>query len=130
MKDIKEFIKSKRETLSASSITTYNSILTNLYKKVFGEDSPYRKRLAPKAKIQKELKDRMDASEDNKAYKPKVEKKKSQVPTGPYGDTPYGGSSPYEGSSAYGGSSPYEGSSPYGDNPYGAQTTKKKRFKY
>jgi hypothetical protein len=38
MKDIKEFIKSKRETLSASSITTYNSILTNLYKKVFGND--------------------------------------------------------------------------------------------
>jgi hypothetical protein len=53
------------------------------YKKVFGEDSPYRKRLAPKAKIQKELKDRMDASEDNKTYRPKVEKKKEKKPIDP-----------------------------------------------
>lgn len=48
------------------------------YKKVFGDDSPYRKRLAPKAKIQKELKDRMDAAEDNKTYRPKDEKEKEK----------------------------------------------------
>jgi hypothetical protein len=36
MPDLKEFIKEKRPSLSASSITTYNSILCNLYKKVFG----------------------------------------------------------------------------------------------
>lgn len=34
--DIKEFIKQKRPTLSASSVTTYASILRSLYKKVFG----------------------------------------------------------------------------------------------
>ena len=40
MSDLKEYIKEKRPSLSSSSITTYNSILTNLYKKVFGiEDS-------------------------------------------------------------------------------------------
>ena len=33
---LKEAIKDKRPNLSASSITTYNSILSNLYKKVFG----------------------------------------------------------------------------------------------
>jgi hypothetical protein len=33
---LKEAIKDKRPKLSASSITTYNSILSNLYKKVFG----------------------------------------------------------------------------------------------
>jgi len=37
MKDLKELILKKRPTLSASSVTTYNSILTNLYKKVFGD---------------------------------------------------------------------------------------------
>jgi hypothetical protein len=35
---LKEAIKDKRPNLSASSITTYNSILSNLYKKVFGGD--------------------------------------------------------------------------------------------
>ena len=39
------------------------------YKKVFGDDSPYRKKLAPKAKILKELKDRINADEDNETYK-------------------------------------------------------------
>jgi integrase len=34
--DLKDYIKEKRPTLSASSITTYNSILKNLYKNVFG----------------------------------------------------------------------------------------------
>jgi phage-related protein len=38
----KEIIKNKRPSLSESSITTYNSILTNLYKNVFGDnDSNY-----------------------------------------------------------------------------------------
>jgi hypothetical protein len=35
--DLKEVIKKARPTLSDSSITTYNSILKNLYLKVFGE---------------------------------------------------------------------------------------------
>lgn len=35
--DFKEFIKSKRETLSESSLKTYASILKSLYKKVFGD---------------------------------------------------------------------------------------------
>jgi integrase len=39
MDKIKDYISSKRSTLSKSSITTYASILKNLYKKVFGEDS-------------------------------------------------------------------------------------------
>jgi uncharacterized protein YfkK (UPF0435 family) len=38
MSDLKEFIKSKRDSLGQSSITTYNSILKNLYKKVFGDE--------------------------------------------------------------------------------------------
>ena len=37
MNDIKEYIAQKRPTLSASSITTYASILKNLYKRVFGD---------------------------------------------------------------------------------------------
>jgi hypothetical protein len=37
MNDIKAYIAKKRPTLSASSITTYASILKNLYKRVFGE---------------------------------------------------------------------------------------------
>jgi len=37
MTDLKDIIHSKRPTLSSSSVTTYNSILTNLYKKVFGD---------------------------------------------------------------------------------------------
>ena len=36
MPDLKELIKQKRPNLSASSVTTYNSILRSLYKKVFG----------------------------------------------------------------------------------------------
>ena len=34
---LKEELKSKRQSLSESSLTTYSSILKNLYKKVFGE---------------------------------------------------------------------------------------------
>jgi hypothetical protein len=37
MNDIKAYIAKKRPTLSASSITTYASILKNLYKRVFGD---------------------------------------------------------------------------------------------
>lgn len=37
MDKIKDYIQKKRSTLSKSSITTYASILKNLYKKVFGE---------------------------------------------------------------------------------------------
>jgi hypothetical protein len=37
MNEIKEYISKKRPSLSASSITTYASILKNLYKRVFGE---------------------------------------------------------------------------------------------
>jgi len=35
--NIKDYIKEKRPTLGASSITTYSSILRSLYKKVFGD---------------------------------------------------------------------------------------------
>ena len=35
-----EFIKERRPTISASSLKTYNSILSNLHKKVFGKDTP------------------------------------------------------------------------------------------
>ena len=38
METVKEFVKSKKPSLSQSSITTYSSILKNLYKKVFGSD--------------------------------------------------------------------------------------------
>ena len=38
MENIKEYISKKRPTLSKSSLTTYGSILKNLYKKVYEED--------------------------------------------------------------------------------------------
>jgi len=38
MTNLKEYIKDKRPTLSDSSLTTYTSILKNLYKKVFNSD--------------------------------------------------------------------------------------------
>ena len=38
MADIKAYIKSKREGLADSSITTYSSILKSLYKKIWGEE--------------------------------------------------------------------------------------------
>jgi len=38
MSNLKEYIKEKRPTLSDSSLTTYTSILKNLYKKVFNSD--------------------------------------------------------------------------------------------
>ena len=36
--NFKKDLKTKRPTLSESAITTYNSILTNLYKRVFKDD--------------------------------------------------------------------------------------------
>ena len=38
MEDIKEYISKKRPTLSKSSLTTYGSILKNLYRKVYGDE--------------------------------------------------------------------------------------------
>jgi integrase len=38
MEIVKEFVKSKKPSLSQSSITTYSSILKNLYKRVFGSN--------------------------------------------------------------------------------------------
>lgn len=38
MENIKEYISKKRPTLSKSSLTTYGSILKNLYKNVYGDD--------------------------------------------------------------------------------------------
>jgi hypothetical protein len=38
MENIKEYISKKRPTLSKSSLTTYGSILKNLYKKVYGDE--------------------------------------------------------------------------------------------
>ena len=38
MESVKNYISEKRPKLSKSSITTYSSILRNLYKKVYGDD--------------------------------------------------------------------------------------------
>jgi hypothetical protein len=57
MTEIKEYIKSKRPSLSASSITTYASILKNLYKKVFGEGEMDFKKFNETDKILKHLED-------------------------------------------------------------------------
>lgn len=57
MPDLKEYIKDKRPTLSASSITTYNSILRNLYKKVFGSGEIETKRFEETDKILAHLKE-------------------------------------------------------------------------
>lgn len=57
MKDLKDYIQEKRPTLSKSSITTYNSILTNLYKKVFGNNDIDVKKFNDTEKILKHLND-------------------------------------------------------------------------
>jgi len=57
MPDLKEYIKDKRPTLSASSITTYNSILRNLYKKVFGAGEIETKKFEETDKILAHLKE-------------------------------------------------------------------------
>jgi hypothetical protein len=57
MTDLKEYIKEKRPTLSSSSITTYNSILCNLYKKVFGTGEIVKKDFEDTDKILAHLKE-------------------------------------------------------------------------
>lgn len=49
------------------------------YDKVFGDDSPYRKRMAPIAKIRQELNARIKADKFGKPYKPTTEKEKQPV---------------------------------------------------
>jgi hypothetical protein len=55
------------------------------YDKVFGDDSPYRKRMAPIAKIRKELKDRMAADKFGKPYKPTEKTEKEKQPVDAFG---------------------------------------------
>jgi integrase len=57
MNDLKDFIKEKRPSLSASSITTYNSILRNLYKKVFGNEEIDKSKFDDTTKILEYLKE-------------------------------------------------------------------------
>jgi hypothetical protein len=57
MTEIKNYIKEKRPSLSASSITTYASILKNLYKKVFGDGEIDFKKFGETEKILKHLED-------------------------------------------------------------------------
>jgi hypothetical protein len=57
MTDLKDFIKEKRPSLSASSITTYNSILKNLYKNVFGSTDIDKTKFEDTTKILAYLKD-------------------------------------------------------------------------
>jgi integrase len=54
---IKEFIKSKRDTLSASSLTTYASILKNLYTKVFSDNDFNMEKFEDTKKVMEYLKD-------------------------------------------------------------------------
>jgi hypothetical protein len=55
--DLKEAIKEKRPNLSSSSITTYNSILKNLYKKVFDSNDIDFKKFEEVDKIIESIKD-------------------------------------------------------------------------
>jgi len=57
MDKLKEYIKEKRANLSASSLTTYTSILFNLYKKVFGTDNIDFEKFEDTTKIIEHLKD-------------------------------------------------------------------------
>jgi hypothetical protein len=57
MVDLKEFIRTKRPSLSSSSIITYNSILKNLYKNVFGNEEVEPNRFEETDKILAHLKD-------------------------------------------------------------------------
>eukprot|EP01038_Epipyxis_sp_PR26KG_P006343 gene6343-8735_t len=57
MESLKEHLHSKRPTLSKSSLTTYSSILKNLYIKVFGEGSIDLKKFDETEKILAFLKD-------------------------------------------------------------------------
>lgn len=55
--NIKDYIKSKRETLSGSSLTTYASILKNLYEKVFNDKDYDMKKFSDTKKVLEVLKD-------------------------------------------------------------------------
>lgn len=54
---IKEFIKNKRDTLSASSLSTYASILKNLYTKVFSDNDFDMEKFEDTKKVMDYLKD-------------------------------------------------------------------------
>ena len=54
---LKEIIKERRPTISNSSINTYNSILTNLYKRVFGDGEIDMNKFNDDKEILKDLKD-------------------------------------------------------------------------
>jgi len=54
---IKDYIKEKRDTLSASSLTTYASILKNLYTKVFSDNDFDMKKFEDTKKVLEYLKD-------------------------------------------------------------------------
>jgi len=55
MANIKEYIKSKRPSLGASSITTYASILRSLYKQIWGDGDMDYDRFGETAKVLKHL---------------------------------------------------------------------------
>ena len=55
--DLSDFIKSKRETLSASSLKTYTSILKNLYKRCFGTEEIDPEKFSDSEKVLEHLKD-------------------------------------------------------------------------
>lgn len=55
--EFKDYLKSKRETLSNSSINTYSSILRSLYKKVFGDEKMDPKKFDSTKPILKHLED-------------------------------------------------------------------------
>ncbi len=57
MSSLTEYIKSKRENLSDSSLKTYTSILRSLYKKVFGDGDIDEKKFSETGKIIEYLKD-------------------------------------------------------------------------
>jgi hypothetical protein len=57
MSEITEYIKKKRPNLSASSLTTYTSILRSLYKKVFGSGNVDFSKFDDTAKVLDHLKD-------------------------------------------------------------------------
>jgi len=57
MTDLKEYIKEKRPSLSASSLTTYTSVLRSLYKKVFGDGEINKSKFEETDKILNHLRD-------------------------------------------------------------------------
>jgi len=57
MQDIKDYVKNKKPSLSDSSITTYSSILKNLYKRVFGDSTVDFKKFDETEKVINFLKD-------------------------------------------------------------------------